>query len=57
MKVTDYFLDIVKFIQSVSTHQKTASVDKPDQSKRYRLAKHSATLRKRLKVKKMMGKV
>ena len=57
VEVTDYFPDIVKFIQSVSNHQKTAGADELDERKRYRLAKHVATLRKRLKVKKMSSKV
>lgn len=57
VEVADYFPDIVKFIQSVSTHQKMAGVDELDERKRYRLAKHVATLRKRLKVKKVSSKV
>lgn len=56
VEVTDYFPDIVKFIQSVSTHQKFAGVDELDERKRYRLAKHVATLRKRLKGRKMSVK-
>lgn len=52
VEVTDYFPDIVKFIQSISTHQKTAGLDELDERRRYRLAKHVATLRKRLRVKK-----
>lgn len=46
-EVTDFldetfskFVDIVKFIQSVSTHQKTAGADKLDERKIYILSKH-----------------
>lgn len=48
VEISDYFPDIVKFFQSISTYQKMAGIDELDERKRYRLAKNVATLRIRV---------
>ncbi len=49
VNVTDYFPDVGKFIQSVTTLQKVVGLDLLDGKKRYRLKKHVTGLRKELR--------